>query len=226
MIVRVERLLAAQQLESIRRCMTQAAWLDGRATAGHQSAQVKDNLQLSESDPAARAAAEIIVRALESNALFVSATLPQRLFPPLFNRYDAGMSFGAHVDNAVRALPGSHQRLRTDVSATLFLSAPEDYDGGELIVEDTYGAHVIKLGAGDLVVYASGSLHHVEPVTRGSRCAAIFWVQSMVRDDSARSLLFELDMVIRDLTQQGAQPESLLRLTSCYHNLLRRWAEM
>ncbi|HEY1725962.1 MAG TPA: Fe2+-dependent dioxygenase [Steroidobacteraceae bacterium] len=226
MIVRVERLLNAAQLEATRRCMARGAWGDGRATAGHQSAQVKSNLQLAHTDPAAREAAEIVIRTLESNALFVSATLPHHLYPPLFNRYDAGMTFGVHVDNAVRPLPGSHHRLRSDVSATLFLSAPEDYDGGELVIEDTYGAHAIKLAAGDLVVYASSSLHHVEPVTRGTRCAAILWVQSMVRDDSARNILFELDMAIRDLTQQGAQSESLLRLTSCYHNLLRRWAEM
>ncbi|HEY3729645.1 MAG TPA: Fe2+-dependent dioxygenase [Steroidobacteraceae bacterium] len=226
MIVRVERLLGTEQLAVLRQCMTRATWIDGRGTAGHQSAQVKANLQLPQSDPAAREAAEIVVRSLENNSLFVSATLPQRVFPPLFNRYDAGMTFGVHVDNAVRPLPGSHRRLRSDVSATLFLGAPTDYDGGELVVQDTYGAHAIKLGAGDLVVYPSGSLHHVEPVTRGTRYAAIFWVQSMVRDDGARTLLFELDVAIRDLTQQGAHSGSLLRLTSCYHNLLRRWAEM
>ena len=226
MIVRIEGLLSGEQLEAIRDRLDTAAWADGHLTAGHQSAQVKANLQLPQSDAAARAAGEIVVQALEANALFVSATLPRHVYPPLFNRYEPGMTFGAHVDNAVRQIPGMHYRLRTDVSATLFLSSPEEYDGGELVIEDTFGAHAVKLGAGDMVVYAASSLHRVEPVTRGVRCAAFFWVQSMVRDDGARHLLFELDRAIRDLTQHAAQREPLLRLTACYHNLLRRWAEL
>jgi PKHD-type hydroxylase len=225
MIVRIERLLSPQQLADIRRHIDGAAWADGRLTAGHQSAQVKFNLQLPHSEPAARQAGEIVVRALEASAAFVSAALPRHVYPPLFNRYQRGMAFGAHVDNAVRQIPGTHHRLRTDVSATLFLSDPEEYDGGELAVQDTFGAHSLKLAAGDLVLYPASSVHRVQAVTRGVRTAAFFWIQSMVRDDDARRLLFELDGAIRDLGD-GADQDPLLRLTGCYHNLLRRWAEL
>jgi PKHD-type hydroxylase len=226
MIVRIEKLLSAQQLADIRRRLDAAAWADGRLTAGHQSAQVKDNLQLPQSEPAAREAGETVVRALEGNAMFVSATLPRHVYPPLFNRYQSGMAFGAHVDNAIRQIPGTHHRLRTDVSATLFLNTPEEYDGGELAVQDTFGIHSVKLAAGDMVVYPASSLHRVQPVTRGVRHAAVLWIQSMVRDDGARGLLFDLDTAIRDLTQSAIDPEPLLRLTACYHNLLRRWADL
>jgi PKHD-type hydroxylase len=226
MIVRIEKLLSADQLADIRRRLDAAAWADGRQTAGHQSAQVKNNLQLPQSAPAAHEAGDIVVRALEGNTMFVSATLPRHVYPPLFNRYQAGMGFGAHVDNAIRQIPGTHHRLRTDVSATLFLSTPEEYDGGELAVHDSFGSHSVKLAAGDMVVYPAGSLHRVQPVTRGVRHAAFFWVQSMVRDDDARRLLFELDTAIRDLTRTAADPQALLRLTACYHNLLRRWADL
>jgi len=166
------------------------------------------------------------MRALERTALFVSAALPRHLYPPLFNRYEAGMAFGNHIDNALRQIPGTAYRLRTDLSATLFLSAPHEYDGGELSIEDTYGAHAVKLEAGDLVLYPASSVHRVEPVTRGARLAVFFWVQSLVRDDGARCLLFDLDTTIRQLTAKGADRESLVRLTACYHNLLRRWAEL
>ncbi len=226
MIVHIERLLSAGQLADVRRCLDGAAWADGRLTAGYQSAQVKNNLQLAHGEAAARDAGDIVLRALERNATFVNATLPHHVYPPLFNRYETGMGFGAHVDNAVRQIRGTHHRVRTDISATLFLSAPEEYDGGELVVQDTYGTHAVKLAAGDMVVYPSSSLHRVEPVTRGIRSAAFFWIQSMVRDHGARNLLFELDTAIRELTQQAAQRDSLLRLTTCYHNLLRRWAEL
>lgn len=205
--------------------MQDASWQDGRLTAGFQSAQVKHNLQLEHSDRTARTG-QIIVAALERNALFLSAALPHHVFPPLFNRYEPGMSFGTHIDNAVRQVPGTPHRLRTDLSATLFLNAPEDYDGGELVIEDTYGTHEVKLGAGDLVVYPASSLHRVSPVTRGVRLAAFFWIQSMVRDDGSRTLLFELDDSIRALTQAGAHQDELRRLTACYHNLLRRWADL
>jgi PKHD-type hydroxylase len=187
---------------------------------------VKDNLQLPHNDQAAREAGDAVLRALERSPLFVSAALPHHVFPPLFNRYGVGMSFGNHVDNAVRQIPGTPHRLRTDVSATLFLSAPEEYDGGQLVVEDTFGTHSVKLAAGDMVVYPASSLHRVEPITRGVREAAFFWVQSMVRDDGARTLLFELDTSIRELTAQGADRDALVRLTNCYHNLLRRWADI
>ena len=226
MIVRIPSLLDAECLAEIRQQLKEAEWQDGRVTAGFQSAPVKHNLQLSQSDRVARAAGELIVQALERNALFLSAALPHHLYPPLFNRYEPGMAFGAHVDNAVRQVPGTPHRLRTDLSATLFLSAPEDYDGGELVIEDTYGPHEVKLAAGDMVLYPADTLHRVSPVTRGVRLAAFFWVQSMVRDDGARTLLFELDASIRGLTRAGADREALLRLTGCYHNLIRRWADL
>ena len=226
MIVRIPSLLDAECLAEIRQQLKEAEWQDGRVTAGFQSAPVKHNLQLSQTDRVARAAGELIVQALERNALFLSAALPHHLYPPLFNRYEPGMAFGAHVDNAVRQVPGTPHRLRTDLSATLFLSAPEDYDGGELVIEDTYGPHEVKLAAGDMVLYPADTLHRVSPVTRGVRLAAFFWVQSMVRDDGARTLLFELDASIRGLTHAGADREALLRLTGCYHNLIRRWADL
>jgi PKHD-type hydroxylase len=226
MLVSIPQVLGAQDLDAVNTRLAGAVWEDGRLTAGYQSAQVKRNLQLSRSDAAARAAGDIVLRALERSALFVSATLPRHVYPPLFNRYEPGMAFDAHVDNAVRQIPGTHHRLRTDVSATLFLSPPTDYEGGELIVEDTFGAHSVKLAAGDMVVYPASSLHRVQPVTRGARVAAFFWVQSMVRDDGGRTLLFELDTAVRQLTAREADGDSLVRLTACYHNLLRRWAEL
>jgi len=226
MIVRIGSVLSADELTSIRARLELGAWEDGRLTAGHQSAQVKANLQLPQNDAAAREASGSVLRALECSPSFVSATLPRHVYPPLFNRYSPGMSFGNHVDNAVRQIPGTHHRLRTDVSATLFLSAPEEYDGGELVVEDTFGTHSVKLAAGDMVVYPASSLHRVEPVTRGVREAAFFWIQSMVRDDGERTLLFELDTTIRDLTQKGADRDCVVRLTASYHNLLRRWADL
>ena len=226
MIARIPGLLDTQALGAIAALLRETSWEDGRATAGHQSAQVKHNLQLPQGAPAARQAGDIIVRALERHPDFVSAALPRHVYPPLFNRYEPGMSFGAHVDNAVRQLPGAHHRLRIDISATLFLSSPDDYDGGELVVEDTFGTHAVKLSAGDMVVYPASSLHKVQAVTRGARVAAFFWVQSMVRDDAARTLLFEMDTAIRELTAANADGGALLRLTACYHNLLRRWADV
>jgi PKHD-type hydroxylase len=226
MLVQVTAVLTAQELQTVRGRLSNAAWADGRLTAGYQSAQVKANLQVPLSDPAAQEASSLIVGALERNATFVSATLPHHVYPPLFNRYTPGMGFGDHIDNAVRQIPGTPHRLRTDVSATLFLTAPEEYDGGELVIEDLYGTHSVKLAAGDMVVYPSSSLHRVQPVTRGARDAAFFWIQSMVRDASARAMLYELDLSIRDLTSDGADARNLLRLTGCYHNLLRRWADL
>ena len=226
MLLQVTAVLTAQELQTVREHLSSAAWADGRLTAGYQSAQVKANLQVPQSDPEAQAASSLILRALERNATFVSATLPHHVYPPLFNRYTTGMGFGDHIDNAMRQVPGTPHRLRTDVSATLFLTAPEEYDGGELSIDDLYGTHSVKLAAGDMVVYPSSSLHRVQPVTRGARDAAFFWIQSMVRDDSARALLYELDLSIRDLTSQAADARSLLRLTGCYHNLIRRWADL
>ncbi|MFZ1905525.1 MAG: Fe2+-dependent dioxygenase [Steroidobacteraceae bacterium] len=226
MLVSIPQVLGAEDLAAVNTRLAGATWEDGRQTAGYQSAQVKRNLQLSHQRAAARDASDIVLRALERSTLFVSATLPRHVYPPLFNRYEPGMSFNAHVDNAVRQIPGTHHRLRTDVAATLFLSPPADYDGGELIIEDTFGAHSVKLAAGDMVVYPASSLHRVQPVTRGARLAAFFWVQSMVRDDGGRTLLFELDTAVRQLTARDADRDSLVRLTACYHNLLRRWAEL
>jgi PKHD-type hydroxylase len=203
--------------------MEKGEWIDGRVTAGHQSAQVKYNLQLPENSPLARELSDMVLNALARNNLFFSAVLPKQVFPPLFNRYDAGMVFGSHVDNAIRE--GAGVRIRTDVSSTLFISEPEDYDGGDLIVEDTYGSHSVKLPAGDMIVYPGTSLHNVTPITRGSRIASFFWTQSLVRDESKRSLLFDMDMAIIRLNQDHPDHPSIVQLTSVYHNLLRQWAE-
>jgi len=226
MIVQVPGVLNPEQIARCRDVMNRASWIDGRVTAGHQSAMVKDNRQLPEHSPEARELGDMIVAALERNPLFITATLPLRVFPPLFNRYEGGESFGAHLDNSIRQIPGTPLRVRTDISATLFLSAPEDYDGGELMIDDVYGTHAVKLGAGDMVVYPASSLHHVKPVTRGVRLASFFWVQSMVRDDGTRTLLFDLDMAINKVNQAIPNNSAVVELTNCYHNLLRRFAEV
>jgi PKHD-type hydroxylase len=226
MLAHIPGLLTQDQVMAMRARLNGAAFGDGRITAGHQSAQVKSNLQLPQNDATARELSDEVLRALERNPLFISATLPRHVYPPLFNRYEAGMHFGAHVDNAVRQIPGTPLRLRADISATLFLSAPEEYEGGELIIEDSYGEHSVKLAAGDLVVYPSSSVHRVLAVTRGTRTAAFFWIQSMVRDDGNRRLLYELDTSIRELTRVEGSHETSVRLTACYHNLLRRWGEL
>lgn len=226
MLVHIPGLIPPERVAAMRTRLDAASWCDGRLTAGHQSAQVKVNHQLPQSDVTAQALGTEVLRSLENSPLFISATLPQRVFPPLFNRYESGMEFGAHVDNAVRQIPGTAYRLRTDISATLFLSAPEAYDGGELVIEDTYGTSAVKHGAGDLVVYSARSVHRVLPVTRGVRIAAFFWIQSMVRDDGHRALLFDIDTSIRELTQIGGPTETVLRLTACYHNLLRTWGDL
>ena len=209
-----------------RRALDAAEWADGRATAGHQSARAKHNEQLPEGHPLARELGDTILRALQTNPLFVAAALPLRVFPPLFNRYAGGHSFGNHVDNAIRQVPGAPLRIRTDLSATLFFSDPDEYDGGELLVEDTYGVHRVKLPSGHMVLYPSSSLHNVQPVTRGARLASFFWIQSMVRDDGERTLLFDLDNAIQTVAREAPDHPATLQLTSVYHNLLRRWAEM
>jgi PKHD-type hydroxylase len=223
-LVHVPGVLVADQLRHCKTVLASAEWEDGRATAGIQSAQVKRNLQLPPASLPARELGSLVLGALEKNPLFISAVLPQRVFPPLFNRYDATMSFGSHVDNAIRAIPGSPTPLRTDVSATLFLSDPDSYDGGELVIEDTYGQHAVKLPAGDLIVYPASSLHHVRPVTRGERLASFFWVQSLVRDAGQRAMLFDLDMALVQLNKDAKQHPALVMLTGVYHNLLRTWA--
>ena len=229
MLVRVPGVLSEDQIALIRRRLdtSDAPWVDGRATAGHQGARVKHNRQISEDSDVARELGAVVIAELERNPLFLSATLPARIYPPLFNRYEAagGMHFGTHVDGAVRLLPGSGEKIRTDVSATLFLSRPDEYDGGELQIDETYGTQRIKLPAGHLVLYPATSLHRVTPVTRGVRAACFFWVQSMVRDDAQRALLLDLDMAVVKLTRGAPGHESLVSLTGCYHNLLRMWAE-
>ena len=225
MLLQVPQVLTAEQVAQFRARMDSATWVDGNVTSGHQSALAKNNEQIAEDSKEARELGDAIVAALGRNQLFFSAALPKRVFPPLFNRYRGGMEFGNHVDGAVRVHGPSGLRIRTDLSATLFLTAPEDYDGGELQVEDTYGVHKVKLPAGDLVLYPSSSLHRVTPVTRGARVASFFWIQSMIRDDARRALLFDLDMAIVRLTTDAKGHPGLVALTGCYHNLLRMWAE-
>ena len=226
MIVHIPQVLNPEKVAHCRAVLERAQWIDGKVTAGFQSAAVKENRQLAEASPEARELGDMIVGALERSPLFITAALPLRVFPPLFNRYEGGEHFGSHLDNGIRQIPGTPYRLRTDISATLFLSAPEDYDGGELTVEDVYGAHTVKLPAGDMVVYPATSLHHVKPVTRGVRLASFFWVQSMVRDDGMRALLFDLDMAINKVHQTLINDNAVIELTNCYHNLLRRFAEV
>jgi PKHD-type hydroxylase len=226
MLLHIPDVLTAEQVAEARRLLDQADWVDGRVTAGHQSARAKDNQQLPEDSPAARQLGDFILAALQRNPLFISAALPHRVFPPLFNRYQGGQSFGTHVDNAIRQVSGTNHRIRTDLSATLFLATPEEYDGGELVVEDTYGVHTVKLPAGHLALYPSTSLHHVRAVTRGARVASFFWIQSMIRDDGERTLLFDLDSAVQQLTRQSADHPVAVQLTGVYHNLLRRWAEL
>jgi PKHD-type hydroxylase len=226
MLLQIPDVLTTEQVAQCRQTLEQAEWIDGRVTAGYQSARTKDNLQLPEDHPAARQLGELILAALQSNVLFMAAALPLKVFPPLFNRYQGGQSFGTHVDNAVRQVTGTPHRVRTDLSATLFFTDPDEYDGGELLVEDTYGTHNVKLPAGNLILYPSTSLHHVRPVTRGARIASFFWIQSMVRDDGQRTLLFDLDMAIQRITQDVPDHPSAVQLTGVYHNLLRRWADV
>jgi PKHD-type hydroxylase len=225
MLLAIPEVLSLAQVSQARQILDSAQWVDGKATAGHQSAQVKDNQQLREGSPEAQQLGELILTALGQNAMFISAALPLRVFPPLFNRYSGGQSFGTHVDNAIRQVPGTGHRIRTDLSATLFLAQPEEYDGGELVVEDTYGVHSVKLPAGQMVLYPSASLHHVRPVTRGARIASFFWIQSMVRDDGERTLLFDLDTAIQRVNRDAPTSPSAVQLTGIYHNLMRRWAE-
>lgn len=225
MILHIPDVLEPDRVTDLRRRLDETEWVDGRVTAGHQSSRVKRNAQLPEDHPVAREAGSVIVAALQAHPTFLAAALPLRVFPPLFNRYGEGQAFGSHVDNAIRYASGSTP-MRTDLSATLFLNGPDDYDGGELMIEDTYGVHAVKLPAGHLVLYPSTSLHHVRPVTRGARIASFFWIQSMVRSDIDRSLLFDLDGAIQRLAGDAPDHPSALMLTGVYHNLLRRWAEM
>lgn len=227
MLIAAPDVLTADELARVRDLIDAGEWVDGNATSGAQSALAKRNEQLPEDSVAAREAGAIVLDALARSALFVAAALPLRVFPPLFNRYAGGQAFGTHVDNAVRIRRGADFRIRSDLSATLFLSDPADYDGGELVVDDLFGEQRVKLCAGHMVVYPASSLHRVEPVTRGVRTASFFWVQSMVRDDGARRILFDLDRGVQEVAGALGQGDpAAVRLTGVYHNLLRRWAEM
>jgi len=226
MLLQIPNLVAKEQVRDARAVLDAAEWVDGRVTAGHQSARAKDNEQIPENHPAARQVGEVIVAALARSPLFRSAALPLHVFPPLFNRYSGGQSFGSHVDNAVRQVSGTAHQLRTDLSATLFLSEPDEYDGGELVIEDTFGVQSVKLDAGNMILYPASSLHHVRPVTRGARVSSFFWIQSMVRDDGERTLLFDLDLAIQRLGNDHPDHPAMLQLTAVYHNLLRRCVDV
>jgi PKHD-type hydroxylase len=226
MLLHIPTVLDADTVRHCRERLLAANWADGRHTAGNLSAQAKHNLQLPADDVSAVSVGALIRDKLQGNGLFFSAALPKQLVPPLFNRYEGGMDFGNHIDNAVRGIPGTNLRIRTDLSATLFFTEPDSYDGGELIIEDSYGVHTVKLPAGDMVLYPSTSVHRVEPVTRGTRLASFFWIQSMVRDASRRSLLFDLDQQIQAVRKQYGDSEISVGLTGTYHNLLRQWVEL
>jgi len=224
-MLHIPNVLTPEQVRTMRAAIDAADWVDGRATVGAQGAQVKNNRQLPENAPVAQEQGRIVQQALAAPPLYFAAALPLRAVPPLFNRYAGGETYGLHVDGAMRPLPQG-AALRTDLSCTLFLCEPEDYEGGELVVVDTYGAHEVKLPAGDLVLYPSTSLHRVEPVTRGERVCSFFWVQSMVRDDARRAMLFELDQTIQKLRARLGETEETVSLTGQYHNLLRMWSEV
>lgn len=227
MLIEIRDLLSTDEVKSVRGIIEAADWTDGRATAGELASLAKRNVQVPEESPRARQAGDIILRALGRNALFNSAALPSRVLPPLFNRYDTGMFFDAHVDGAVRSVPGLGTRMRADLSSTLFLTAPDDYDGGELIIEDSYGVHAIKLAAGSMILYPAGSLHRVSEITRGTRLSSFFWTQSMIKDEGLRTVLYDLDRGIIDLRRSVvSDAQGILTLTGVYHNLLRRWAEL
>ena len=226
MLLQIPDVLSKEQVATCLNLLETNNWIDGRITAGHQSARAKNNQQLPEDHEHAKQLGDTILAALENNPLFMSAALPLKVFPPLFNRYQDEQSFGNHVDNAIRQVSGTPHRVRTDLAATLFFSDPGEYDGGELVVEDTYGVHSVKLPAGHMILYPASSLHHVRPVTRGARLASFFWIQSMVRDDGERTILFDLDVAIQRLTSDAPDHPSVVELTSLYHNLLRRWADV
>lgn len=227
MLLKIPSVLLPEEVQHLRKVLAETQWVDGNVTSGVQSALAKNNLQVPEDAPEAKALGVIVLRALGGNAMFNSACLPLRVFPPLFNRYDQGMGFDAHVDNSIRYIAAARQRVRTDVSATLFLSDPSEYDGGELVIEDTYGEQSVKLNAGDMVIYPADSLHRVELVTRGSRWASFFWIQSMVREDRDRELLFRLDRSITLCREElGDKHPGILGMTSSFHSLMRKWADL
>lgn len=225
MLVTIPDVLKPEELAHIRRVLENTNWVDGRTTAGDQAAKVKHNLQVPIDAPEAEALGQIVLGALATNPTFTTAALPLRVLPPMFNRYDVGMTFGAHVDGSIRFIPGVG-RMRTDVSSTLFLTPPDDYDGGELVVHDTYGTHTVKLPAGHMVVYPATSMHSVTPVTRGSRWASFFWTQSLVKDDWRRHMLYDLDRSIMSIRARLPDDDpAVVGMTAHYHNLVRHWSE-
>ncbi|MBU0537756.1 MAG: Fe2+-dependent dioxygenase [Gammaproteobacteria bacterium] len=225
MLVKIPALLSKAEVTHCRSILEAADWVDGKVTAGYQSARNKNNIQLAEHSEDAKQLGDIILAALANSNLFMSAALPLKIFPPLFNCYQGGHSFGVHVDNAIRQVKGTAIKVRTDLSMTLFLSEPDEYDGGELVIEDTYGTQSIKLDAGDMILYPSTSLHRVTPVTKGRRLASFFWLQSMVASDEKRTLLYDMDMSIQNLSQGNEDHPAIIQLTGVYHNLLRQWAQ-
>ncbi|MEP6502904.1 MAG: Fe2+-dependent dioxygenase [Betaproteobacteria bacterium] len=226
MLLHVPGVLTAEQVAEMRRSLDATDWVDGRATVGLQGAQVKRNRQLDEFSPVGMALGRQVLAAIARHPLYVAAALPLRHMPPLFNRYEGGEHYGLHIDGAIRSVPGTTLQMRTDLSCTLFLSEPDEYEGGELVIVDTYGTHDVKLPAGDLVLYPSTSQHRVEPVTAGARVASFFWVQSLVRDDWQRHMLFDLDQNIQALREQVGDNEAVVGLTGHYHNLLRQWSDV
>jgi len=226
MLTTIPNILTPEQVAHAHRRLDSTEWIDGKVTAGYQAQTVKNNAQIPEGHPVAQELGDLVLGALARSPLFISFALPLRVFPPMFNRYTGGQTFGAHVDTAIRQFSSTGQRIRTDLSCTLFLTDPADYDGGELDIHDTYGTHAIKLPAGSLVVYPASSLHAVRPVTRGARVSSFFWLQSMIRDDAHRAILYELDTAIQHLAADTPNHRSSLPLTGVYHNLLRQWAEM
>jgi PKHD-type hydroxylase len=225
-LIEIPGLLSAEEVEVAVATLLDQPWVDGKVTAGQRSAMAKNNRQLSEDAPVAIRLGEQILSRLSDNALFMSAALPKKIYPPLFNRYSGGEAFDWHIDNAIRGLKGVRERVRTDISATLFLADPASYDGGELVIRDTFGEHAVKLPAGHLLIYPGSSLHKINPVTRGERIASFFWVESLVREDSQRQLLLDMDVAIQRLTAQHADDHALLQLSGAYHNLLRRWSDV
>jgi len=225
-LIEIPALLSASEVETTVATLLDQPWVDGKVTAGQRSAMAKNNRQLSEDSPVALRIGEQILARLSDNALFMSAALPKRIYPPLFNRYSGGEAFDWHIDNAIRGIKGVRERVRTDISATLFLADPASYDGGELVIRDTFGEHAVKLPAGHLLIYPGSSLHKINPVTRGERIASFFWIESLVREDSQRQLLLDMDVAIQTLTAQDADHHALLQLSGAYHNLLRRWSDV
>jgi PKHD-type hydroxylase len=225
MLLHVAKLLDADQAAKCRALLDRAEWVDGRATAGHLSERVKRNRQVRDGDPIGREVGEMILAVLERNPLFLAAALPLKVCPPLFNCYEGGETYGIHIDGSIRDVAGTRHRIRTDISATLFLTPPEDYDGGELVIEDAYGLHKVKLPAGDMVLYPANSLHQVTPVTRGARISSFFWIQSMVRGNEHRALLLDLDTAIQELSRRAPEDKVTVQLAGVYHNLVRLWSD-